>query len=370
MWFVGNAILPDIQKHLDIQNNAAGNITSVVQFGFIAGTLVFAIFSIADRFASSKVFFASSLIAALSNVSIIWFAESLEGLYVLRFVTGFFLAGIYPVGMKIASDWFEKSLGKALGFLVGALVLGTAFPHLLRSNLYALPWKEVLIFTSAFALAGGLFILFFVGEGPFRKPTNRFRFSAVFQIFRSADFRAAAFGYFGHMWELYTLWAFIPYILSFYNSRAHEPVNVPLWSFNIIAAGVVGCVAGGYISQRISSSRVAFFALFTSGLCCLCSFAVFHLPLVIFLSTLILWGVTVVADSPQFSTLVAQTATPEYKGTALTIVTCIGFAITIVSIQFIEYMESWAKIDSVFVLLAPGPVIGLLFLFRLLKDKK
>jgi len=184
LWFVGNAILPDIQKHLDIQANAAGNITSVVQFGFIAGTLVFAIFSIADRFASSKVFFASSLIAALSNVSIIWFAESLDSLYVLRFVTGFFLAGIYPVGMKIASDWFEKSLGKALGFLVGALVLGTAFPHLLRSNLYALPWREVLIFTSAFALAGGLFILFFVGEGPFRKPTNRFQFSVMFQIFR------------------------------------------------------------------------------------------------------------------------------------------------------------------------------------------
>ncbi len=370
LWFVGNAILPDIQRSLNIQTNAPGDITSVVQLGFIAGTLVFAIFSIADRVASAKVFFVSSLIAALSNVSIIWFAKDMTGLYVLRFLTGFFLAGIYPVGMKIASDWYEKNLGKALGFLVGALVLGTAFPHLLRSSLYALPWKQVLVYTSAFAFTGGLLILLFVGEGPYRKPATRFQFSVILQIFRSADFRAAAFGYFGHMWELYTLWAFIPYIFSFYNSSGHQAMNVPLWSFIIIAAGGVGCIAGGYISQKAGSSRVAFFALLISGLCSLCSFAFFHLPGVIFIPAIILWGVTVAADSPQFSTLVAKTAIPEYKGTALTIVTCIGFAITIVSIQFITRLGSWLKIDSLFVLLAPGPLIGLLFLFRLVKERK
>jgi len=370
LWFVGNAILPDIQRSLNIQTNAPGDITSVVQLGFIAGTLIFAIFSIADRVTSAKVFFVSSLIAALSNVSIIWFAKNMADLYVIRFLTGFFLAGIYPVGMKIASDWYEKNLGKALGFLVGALVLGTAFPHLLRSSLYALPWRQVLVYTSAFAFTGGLLILLFVGEGPYRKPATRFQFSVILQIFRSADFRAAAFGYFGHMWELYTLWAFIPYIFSFYNSSSHQAMNVPLWSFIIIAAGGVGCIAGGYISQKAGSSRVAFFALLISGLCSLCSFAFFHLPIVIFIPAVILWGITVAADSPQFSTLVAKTAIPEYKGTALTIVTCIGFAITIVSIQFITRLENWLKIDSLFVLLAPGPLIGLLFLFRLVKERK
>jgi MFS family permease len=370
LWFVGNAILPDIQRSLNIQTNAPGDITSVVQLGFIAGTLIFAIFSIADRITSAKVFFVSSLIAALSNVSIIWFEKNMTGLYVLRFLTGFFLAGIYPVGMKIASDWYEKNLGKALGFLVGALVLGTAFPHLLRSSLYALPWKQVLVYTSVFAFIGGLLILLFVGEGPYRKPATRFQFSGMLQIFRSADFRAAAFGYFGHMWELYTLWAFIPYIFSFYNSSSHQALNVPLWSFIIIAAGGVGCIAGGYISQKAGSSRVAFFALLISGLCSLCSFAFFHLPIVIFIPAVILWGITVAADSPQFSTLVAKTAIAQYKGTALTIVTCIGFAITIVSIQFITRLENWLKIDSLFVLLAPGPLIGLLFLFRLVKERK
>jgi len=370
LWFVGNAILPDIQRGLNVQSSTPGNITSIVQLGFIAGTLVFAILSIADRFASSNVFFVSCFIAALSNISIIWFAKETAGLYILRFVTGFFLAGIYPVGMKIASDWYEKNLGKALGFLVGALVFGTAFPHLLRSNLYAIPWRQVLIFTSAFAFTGGLLILLFVGEGPFRKPTTRFQLSVIFQIFRSVDFRAAAFGYFGHMWEIYTLWAFIPFVFSFYNSINHLAMNVPLWSFIVIAAGGVGCIAGGYVSQKVRSSQVAFFALLVSGLCSLFSIVFFHLPLMVFIPMVILWGASVAADSPQFSTIVAKTAIAEYKGTALTIVTCIGFAITIASIQLITYLGNWIKIDSLFVLLAPGPLIGLLFLFRLLKEKK
>jgi predicted MFS family arabinose efflux permease len=371
LWFAGNAILHDIQNDLNIQGSALGNITSIVQFGFIAGTLVFAFFSIADRFFSSTVFFISSLIAALANLSIIWLAKDITTLFVLRFITGFFLAGIYPVGMKIAADWYEKGLGKALGYLVGALVLGTAFPHLLKSSLYALPWKQVLMFTSAFALIGGLLILLFVGEGPYRKPASRFQPAAIFQIFRSPDFRSAAFGYFGHMWELYTFWAFVPVILLLYSTTNHQVINIPLWSFSIIAVGGLSCVAGGYISQKTGSSRVAFYALLCSGLCCLFSFAFFQLSLPLFILLMLLWGISVIADSPQFSTLVAQTAIPEYKGTALTIVTSIGFAITIGSVQLIEYVFSnWAKPNVVFVLLAPGPLIGLLFLFRLVKQKK
>jgi len=370
LWFAGNAILPDIQRELNIQSSALGNITSVVQFGFIAGTLLFAIFSIADRYSSSKVFFISSLIAAAANASII-LARDISTLFVLRFITGFFLAGIYPVGMKIASDWYEKGLGKALGYLVGALVLGTAFPHLLKSNLYALPWKQVLLFTSLFAVVGGILISLFVGDGPYRKPASRFQPSAMFQIFRSADFRAAAFGYFGHMWELYTFWAFVPAMLLFFASRNHQQMNIPLWAFMIIAIGGLSCVAGGYISQKIGSSRVAFYALICSGLCCLVSFTIFQLSLAVFILIMLVWGISVIADSPQFSTLVAQTAVPEFKGTALTIVTSIGFAITIASIQLINYaFNRWVNTHLVFLLLAPGPLFGLVFLFKLAKQKR
>jgi MFS family permease len=370
LWFVGNAILPDIQQELHLQNSALGNITSMVQFGFITGTLLFAIFSIADRFSSSKVFFVSSLIAGLANVSIIWLTKSMTMLFVLRFVTGFFLAGIYPVGMKIASDWYEKGLGKALGWLVGALVLGTAFPHLLKSNLYALPWKQVLISTSIFAAIGGLLILLFVGEGPYRKPATRFQPSAIFQVFRAADFRAAAFGYFGHMWELYTFWAFTPIILMLYTT-GHQQLNIPFWSFVIIGIGSLSSVVGGYISLKMGSSAVAFSALLCSCLCCCASFAFFQLPVFVFIVVMLVWGISVIADSPQFSTLVAQTAIPEYKGTALTLVTSIGFAITIGSIQLLNWaFDNWINKSSIFLLLAPGPIVGLLFLSRLVKQKK
>jgi MFS family permease len=370
LWFAGNAILPDIQRELNFQTNALGNITAVVQFGFIAGTLIFAFFSVADRFAPSKVFFTSSVIAAVANVAIIWLAKNMATLFALRFITGFFLAGIYPVGMKIAADWYEKGLGKALGYLVGALVVGTAFPHLLRSSVYALPWKDVLIFTSLFATVGGLLILLFVGEGPFRKPATHFQPSAAIEVFRSADFRAAAIGYFGHMWELYTFWAFVPAMLLLHAS-GYRQMNVSLWAFVIIAVGGLSCVAGGYLAEKIGSARVAFYALFCSGLCCLASFSFFQLQVTAFIFIMILWGICVIADSPQFSTLVAQTAIPEYKGTALTIVTSIGFAITIVSVQLISYLfDHWTKTRAVFILLAPGPFIGLMFLLRLVKQKK
>lgn len=300
----------------------------------------------------------------------IWVGKSATSLFTMRFITGFFLAGIYPVGMKIAADWYEKGLGKALGYLVGALVLGTAFPHLLKSNLYALAWRQVLVFTSSFACIGGLLILFFVGDGPYRKPGSHFQPSAMFEVFRSADFRSAALGYFGHMWELYTFWAFVPIILQLYSSARHD-MNISFWSFIVISVGALSCVAGGYISQRIGSGRVALYALFCSGLCCLVSFSFFQLPIPIFILMMLLWGATVIADSPQFSTLVAQTAIPQYKGTALTIVTSIGFAITIVSVQVINYVfDNWTRTYSIFILLAPGPVMGLTFLYRLAKQKK
>ena len=371
LWFVGNAILPEIQHELNIEGNALGNITSLVQFGFITGTLFFAVFSIADRFNSSKVFFISSLIAAIANVAIIWLAKNAASLFALRFITGFFLAGIYPVGMKIAADWYEKGLGKALGYLVGALVLGTAFPHLLKSNLYALPWKQVLIFTSLFAAMGGLLVILFVGEGPYRKPATRFQPSAIFKIFRFADFRSAAFGYFGHMWELYTFWAFVPGILLLNKHDHILDSTIYLWSFIIIGVGSLSCIAGGYLSQKTGSSLVAFYAMLLSGICCLLSPFFLQLPWSIFLIFMIAWGIAVIADSPQFSTLVAKTGIPEYKGTALTIVTCIGFAITIGSIQLINYFFGhWQKTNSVFISLAPGPLLGLLFLYRLVKKRK
>ncbi len=368
LWFAVNAILPNI-----IENNnslALGNITSTIQFGFIIGTLVFAVLSVADRFSSSKVFFASSLLAAMANVSIIWVSKNTEAIYALRFVTGFFLAGIYPVGMKIAADYYEKGLGRALGFLVGALVLGTAFPSLLKLQMFRLEWNQILVFTSAFALFGGALILLFVGDGPYKKTSYQFQPAATFKVFQSADFRSAAFGYFGHMWELYTFWSFVPMILLAYNTHHSMNSNIYGWAFIIIAIGSIGCLAGGYLSQKIGSARVAFYSLLISGTCCFLSVFIFQLPEMVFYLFMMVWGISVIADSPQFSTLVAQMAPSSTKGTALTIVTSIGFAITIVSIQFVTFLfDEWGDTYSIFATLALGPIIGLVSLWRLAKRK-
>lgn len=357
LWFAGNAIINDIQH---VSSGGAANITSVVQFGFIAGTLIFSLFTIADRFSASKVFFFSSLIAAIVNLLLVWLAKDAGWLLVLRFITGFFLAGIYPVGMKIAAEYFPEKLGNALGFLVGALVLGTAFPHILRSQLKGLQWQNVLVFTSLLALFGGLLILLFVPHTTSLSKT-KFKLHTAFHVFRSTNFRAAAFGYFGHMWELYAFWAFIPFILTTYNRINNTNINVALWSFLIIASGSAGCIIGGLISQKTRSKKIAFLALLVSGCCCLLSLISFHFSCISFLLFLLLWGITVTADSPQFSTMVAQSAAAENKGTALTIVTCIGFTITIFSIQLLKYFSNDLKQNSL-LLLFIGPVFGLLFL--------
>ena len=261
--------------------------------------------------------------------------------------------------MKIASDWFSKGLGKALGYLVGALVLGTAFPHLVKAASSNLSWSIVIIFTSILAASGGLLLWFLVPDGPNRKKGAQFEWNAIAQIFRYRAFRSAAFGYFGHMWELYTFWAFVPLILINYQATTDFTISISLWSFIIIAMGSLGCIVGGYISLNKGSAFVAWGMLVTSGICCLLSPFLGQLSFGLFLLFMVVWGFSVVGDSPQFSTLVAQTAPKAYIGTALTIVNSIGFALTIVSIQVISRLSSVVAYEYLFLLLLPGPLFGL-----------
>jgi MFS family permease len=314
------------------------------------------------------VFFVCSLLGAIANAAIVVLGEGLAGLLALRFVAGFFLAGIYPVGMKIASGWYQRDLGKALGFLVGALVVGTAFPHLLKGLGQALPWQGVMLAVSAVAALGGLLMLTLVPDGPHLAKGARFDPRALAAIFRVPAFRASSFGYFGHMWELYAFWAFVPWVLAAHAAQvARQDTNVSLWSFAVIAAGSIGCAVGGLISLRRGSAPVAFAQLASSGLCCALSPLLFYAPTPLFLAFLLFWGVVVVGDSPQFSALNAQSAPRQLVGSALTIANCIGFAITIVSIQFLNAAAGNVGAQWLFLLLVPGPIFGLLSLMPLLR---
>jgi MFS family permease len=365
LWFAGNAVMGNLINDFQLEASAMGHLTSAVQFGFIIGTLVFALLTIADRYSPSQVFLVSALLAALFNLGIIGHFNTFGSLLGLRFLTGFFLAGIYPVGMKIAADYFDKGLGVSLGFLVAALVVGTAFPHLLQGLNSNLSWRVVIIFTSSIAVIGGVLILLLVPDGPYRKQSQKPDLGAIFKVFNNRKFRAAAFGYFGHMWELYAFWAFVPFILATYiNLHPGTQLNIPIWSFMIIAFGGLASVVGGYIAQFIGTKKTAAAALMLSGLSSLIS------PLIIimaseftFLSFLIFWGLMVIADSPLFSTLVAKNAEAETKGTALTIVNSIGFAITIISIQLLSILQEMINPSYLYMILAIGPILGLMALY-------
>jgi MFS family permease len=369
LWFASNAVMGDLVNNFGLTPSAVGQLTAAVQFGFIIGTLIFAVLAISDRFSPSKVFLICAILGASFNTGILWEANTLATILSIRFLTGFFLAGIYPVGMKIAADYFEKGLGKSLGFLVGALVLGTAFPHLLKGATQVFPWQSVIITTSSLALVGGLMMVVLVPNGPYRKQAQSIQLSAFFAIFKSQSLRAAAFGYFGHMWELYAFWAFTPLILKTYDDLHPDTAfNIPVLSFLVIGIGGLACVLSGYLSKNFGTKKIAFISLLLSCVCCLISPFLFVVESEgVFIAFLLFWGMVVVADSPLFSTLVAQNAAAEIKGTALTIVNSIGFTITIISIQLISSLKTATDSNSIYICLAIGPILGLLALARKIK---
>jgi MFS family permease len=358
-WFAGNTIIDELISKTGLGTELLGYVISSVQFGFITGTLVFALLMLADRFSPSKVFLICALLAASCNLYLLSDIMTTWGLLLARFGTGFFLAGIYPVGMKIAADYYEKGLGKALGLLVGALVLGTAFPFVLKgTNLNENP-NIIIGTTSILTSLGGAFLFFLVPNGPFRKKSSQLRLTAGFGLFRITNFRKAAFGYFGHMWELYAFWAFTPFAIQSYNSLSGTAISVPLWTGIIITLGAVSCALGGLLSQRYGSKSVAFTALLVSGICCLASPLFFQSNTLLFLGGWCLWGMAVTADSPQFSNLVATAAPSQLKGTGLTLVNCIGFTITIGSIQLLATFNQAILPQYTFLVLALGPLFGL-----------
>lgn len=333
-----------------------GIVTTAVQIGFISGTLLFAIAGIADRFHASRVFLLCAGAGALANAAILLLPGSFALVLVARFFVGFFLAGVYPVGMKIAASWYPEGLGRALGLLVGALVLGTASPHLLRAIGADWDWRLLVVGTSVAAIAGGL-LVWRVPEGPHLRRGGPVRFRGVLGGFRDARFRASVCGYFGHMWELYAFWAFVPVWITAHGIAGSDRSWL---AFATIAAGALGCAGGGLLVRRFGGGKVALGQLTVSGACCLLSPLLLHAPTPVFIAFLLVWGVTVAGDSPQFSALTASFAPQTVVGSALTLANSIGFAITIASLMLLERLQFLVAPQWLLVPLALGPAIGIL----------
>ncbi len=353
-WFAANAVARDIGGEGAL-GASVGLITMAVQLGFIAGTLIIATTGLSDAMPGRRLFLICALGAAATNAMILVSPANYLFVLLCRFLTGLTLAGVYPVGMRIAASWYATGLGRALGYLVGALVLGTSLTHLVRAVPVIEHWQYAIVTSSLAAIVGGLLVSC-VPDGPHLKPSGqRWQLSQLGNAFSLPDFRRAALAYFGHMWELYAFWAFMP---RWIESLGLSPQLVSLISFTIIAMGALGCVLGGMATESYGSRRVARFFLMISAACCLLSPVVYGAPIWILILFLIIWGIAVVGDSPQLSSLNAQSAPRNIVGSALTATTCIGFSITVASLLLLDWIAVHTQPRLLFLILAIGPMIG------------
>ena len=355
-WFSGTAAIPTLRAAWGLDDGQSAWLTVAVQLGFITGTFLYAALNVADVFNARRVFFVSAVLGALFNAGFAWLSRGLGTAIVFRFLTGVTLAGVYPVGMKIVASWFRTGLGWRLGVLVGALVLGTASPYLIQAVGAGTDWRALASGGSVLAVIGGLLIVATVPDGPYLTARAPFDARAAARVFARPAFRYTAFGYFGHMWELYALWSLLAFFLRdrFVGPDTDWSAAIPLIAFATVGVGAVGCMAGGWASRRMGERRVALVSLLVSGALCLLSGLAQALPVAALVAYLLVWGFFVVSDSPQFSALAARYCPPEYTATALTVQNGIGFAVTVVSIQLLP-----------FVALAAGPLIGAHFMRKL-----
>ena len=365
LWFSGSAVVPALTREWHLSASAAGWLTLSVQLGFVAGTLISALLNLPDIISPRHLFTLTALGGAIVNGVFGWWAHDASFAIVLRFLTGMFLAGVYPPAMKILATWFRHGRGLALGVLVGALTLGKATPYLIN-GVGSANWRTNILAVSLLAIAGGLIVLFFVSDGPYALPAARFDLAQVGKIFRNRGVRLANFGYLGHMWELYAMWTWIPFMIrASLAVRKGDPALAEVGSFIVIGCGAVGCVIAGLIADRVGRTIVTSTAMAVSGSCCLIIGLLFGANPILLLFVAAVWGASVVADSAQFSACVTELGDPQYIGTALTIQTCLGFLLTTISIELIPRVEALFGWRYAFAILAPGPLFGVISMMRL-----
>jgi len=365
LWFSGSAVVPALTREWHLSPGTASWLTLSVQLGFVAGTLLSALLNLPDVISPRHLFTLTAIFAALANAAFGFLAHDARVGIPLRFLTGIFLAGVYPPAMKILATWFRHGRGLALGVLVGALTLGKAAPYLVN-GIGSQNWRYNVMFVSLLAVAGGSIVLFFVSDGPYALPAARFDWKQAGKVFSNRALRLANLGYFGHMWELYAMWTWIPFMIrASLSLRKSDPSLAEVASFLVIGCGAAGCVIAGLIADRVGRTIVTSAAMAISGSCCLFIGLLFGANPILLLIVAAIWGASVVADSAQFSACVTELGDPQYIGTALTMQTCLGFLLTVISIELIPRLVDLVGWRYAFVILAPGPLFGVIAMLRL-----
>jgi MFS family permease len=363
-WFSASAVVPALRGEWGISSGQAVWLTASVQLGFVAGALTSAVLNLPDRIPAYRLVAGSAVAAGLVTAAVALLAGGLATAIPLRFATGFFLAGVYPPGLKLMASWFDRGRGLALGTLIGALALGSALPHLI--SVAALPWRGVLLASAGCALVAATVAGLTVRLGPYAAPAPPFQPRYAVMLFRERGPRLANLGYFGHMWELYAMWTWLPAYLA--ASYAVRPGDVPVGvaSFAVIGvAGAAGCVLAGWLGDRAGRARLAAIAMITSAACCVLAAVVFGGPPLAVYAVLAVWGASVIADSGLFSTCVSQVVDPRYVGTALTTQTAIGFLLTVVTIQATPLLAEATSWPVAVAVLSVGPAAGSVAMLRL-----
>jgi MFS family permease len=368
LWFSASAVLPALSREWALGDGGRAGLTIAVQAGFIVGTLAAALTNLPDVLPARALMMWGALAGAIANAVLALWVEHLAPALVLRFLTGVCLAGTYPPAMKIAATWFREGRGLAIGLLVAALTVGSAAPHLIR-GFTDLPWRHTLLAASLLAGLGALAVTL-VTEGPHRFPPARFDLRMATAVLRERGPRLACLGYFGHMWELYAMWAwlatFLAASLEVRGGGSYAGLNASAATFACVGlAGGLGAWAGGVLADRWGRTTLTMAAMTVSGLCAVLIGLTFGGPPLLTLLVAVVWGVTVIADSAQFSTAVTELAPAAYVGTALTSQTCLGFALTMVSIWLIPPVVAWAGWRWAFAMLAVGPALGVVAMARL-----